>query len=393
MAPSITSNGIQLDTFAQIVSDLLNGTSSAPGFYQIYGPNINVASNSPDGQMINIFALSKMDIENLCASIYQSFNPAQAIGVSLDQIAQISGISRKAGTYTLVVIQVVVSQNLNLAGTDTTTPFTVQDGNGNQYYLIQSASLTNGSNSLNFQSASIGYIQVNANTITTPVTIVAGVTSVNNGAIPYQVGTNQETDANFRLRQQASTSFPSLGALNGLYAGLNQVASIVAAEVYENNTNASVNGIPAHGIWVVVNGGSPAAIAQVIYNRRNLGVPMKGSQSYAITQADGSIATMQWDNVVLQNLYLEADVHSLNGQAINIPVIQAYIAANWTFGINQPADVTTLNNFIRAANPNVYAINLGVSVDGINFFAFDNPSSQQNQFVLLAANINLTTYP
>jgi len=90
---------------------------------------------------------------------------------------------------------------------------------------------------------------------------------------------------------------------------------------------------------------------------------------------------------------VEADVHSLNGQAINLAAIQAYLVANWTFIINQQADITTLATLIRAANPNVYAINLGVSVDGIHYFSTENPTTQQYQFVLLTANINLTTYP
>lgn len=396
MPPSITSNGPQLDTYPQIVSDILNGTAVAPGFYQIYGPNINVASNSPDGECVNIFALSQMDMENFGAAIYQSFNPAQAVGVALDAIAQISGISRKAGSYTQVVVQVTVSNNLNLNGLDLvygSTPYTVQDANGNQYYLILSASLTTGVNSLNFQSANVGFIQVPANSIMTPVSIIAGVTSVNNGTTPYNLGTNQETDANFRLRIQASNSFPSLGALNGIYAGLNNLSGMVNAQVYENMTGSPVNGIPANGIWAVVNGSTPVNIATVLYNRRTLGCPMKGSQSYGIVQADGSTATMYWDNVIFQNLYVEADVHSLNGQAINLAAIQAYLVANWTFIINQQADITTLATLIRAANPNVYAINLGVSIDGVHYFNTENPTTQQYQFVLLTANINLTTYP
>ena len=390
MSASITATGPQIDTYDQVVSDLLNGTTIAPGFYQIYGPAINVASNSPDGQIINLFALSKIDMENFGVSIYDNFDPDQAIGVSLDNISQYCGISRLAGTYTQVVIQVVTNTTLNLNGQDTTTPYTIQDGNGNQYQLITSASLSNGSNSLNFQSVSIGVIQAAANTITTPVTIIAGVVSVNNSAIPYALGTYQETDSNFRLRRQASTSFPSQGALNGLYAGLLQSPGMVGAAVYENATAGVVNGIPANGIWVVVNGGTAAAIAQIIYNRRNLGVPMKGSQTLVITQANGSTVTMKWDNVAFQTLYVKASLHSLTGAAVNTAAIQAYLAANWLFTINQSADITTLDTLIRVNNPNVVCSSLGVSADNSTWVNQLAPSSQQNQFTLIVANIALT---
>ncbi len=69
MANTIDANGITIETYAETVSNIVNGTSSAPGLTQIYGTDINVASNSPDGQMVNIFALSKQDILNLCIRI------------------------------------------------------------------------------------------------------------------------------------------------------------------------------------------------------------------------------------------------------------------------------------------------------------------------------------
>jgi hypothetical protein len=393
MAATITANGPQIDTLAQVISDLLNGTTSASGFYQIYGPTINVASNSPDGQIINIFALSKIDMENFGVAIYDSFDPDQAIGVSLDNVAQYCGINRQTGSYTQVVIQVVTNTTLNLNGLDLvygSTPYTIQDGNGNQYNLITSASLINGTNNLNFQAVSIGVVQAAANTITTPVTIVSGVVSVNNSSVPYQVGTNEETDANFRLRRQASTSYPAQGALNGLYAGLLNLSGMVSANVYENTTSGIVNGIPANGIWVVVNGSTPAAIANVIYNRRNLGVPMKGSQTYVVTQANGSTITMQWDNAVSQNLYIYGYVHSLTGASVNVTAIIAYIVANWGFKIYQTADISSLDVIINAAQSGIVASGLGLSLTGAYFYSNVTPSSQQNYFTLTSGNISLT---
>ena len=393
MAPSITANGPQIDTYAEVLSDLLNGTSTAPGFYQIYGPNIQVAQNSPDGQNLNIFTLSKIDMENYGVAIYSAMDPDEAVGIALDNDAVFCGITRKAGVFTQVVIQVTTNTTLNLSGQDTSNPYTIQDGNGNQYQLIVSASLSNGVNNLNFQAVNIGAIQVLANTITTPVTIVAGVVSVNNSAVPYQNGSNQETDANFRLRRQASTSFPSQGEMDGLYAGLNNLANMNNANVYENNTASPVNSIPANGIWVVVNGGNAAQIAQVIYNRRAMGVPMKGSQTYNITQVNGVVVTMKWDNVILETLYLTAFLQSINGMAINTTAIAAYIAANWNFVINEPADIGTLAGLISAAQPGVVGSGIGVSANNVNFFNVLSPTDGQHQFNLSAANITLNIYP
>jgi len=391
MSNQITAAGIQIETFEQIVSNIINGTSDTPGLIQIYGADINVASNSPDGQAVNIYALSKMDILNLCVAIYNSMDPDQAVGVSLDRIAQISGLTRKPGTYTQVDIDVVTNQSVNLNGLDTSTPVTIQDSNGNLFYLITSASLSSGTTSLSFQSAAIGFIQVLANTLTTAVTIVAGVVSVNNPAVPTQVGTNQETDANFRLRRQASTAFPAQSSLKALFSGLNSLVGVTEAVVYENTTNAvDADGIPAHGIWVVMDGGTNAEIGETIYTYRNLGIPMKGAETYVVTQIDSSTITMQYDNVVNEDLYLEATLVSLTGSAIDRTAIKAALVTNYVLGIYDTADVSTLNQQIRAINPDVVCSGLGVSDDGIAWVNLLSPSSKQNKFVLSTARITLS---
>lgn len=391
MPNQITAAGIEIEAYADIVSNIINGTAQTPGMVQIYGADINIASNSPDGQMINIFALAKVDMLNLCSAIYNSMDPDQAVGVALDRIAQISGLTRRAGTYTRVAVNVTSNTSLNLNGLDTSTPYTIKDATGNLFNLIDSASITAGVTSLNFQSSLIGFIQVLANTLTIPVTIVGGITAVNNPATPYQVGSDQETDSNFRLRRQAATSFPAQGPLKSLFAGLNSLTGVAQAVVYENTTNSTDgDGIPAHGIWVVTDGGTAAQIGNTIYAYRNLGVPMKGSQTYDVTQIDGSTITMKYDNVVTENLYLKATLVSLTGMAIDRTAIKAALVENYLFQINQKADVSTLNQKIRAINPDIVCSDLGVSKNGSSWFDLIAPSSKQNKFVLSTARITLS---
>ncbi len=390
MPNSIDANGINIETYAEIVDNIVNGTASAPGLSQIYGTDINVASNSPDGQMVNIYALSKQDVLDLCVSIYNSFDPDQAVGVALDSLAQIAGLSRKPGVYTEVVVAVVVSTNLNLNGLDTSTPYTIQDATGNQFQLITSASLTTGSNSLNFRAVSIGFLQVLANTLTIPVTIVANVTSVNNPTTPYQDGENQETDSNFRLRRQASTAFPAEGALQGLYGGLSSISGIGNVAIYENTTNITdSDGIPAHGIWVVCESGLAADIGEAIYRYRNLGCPMAGAQTVAITQVDGSTINMYYDIAVDQNLYMQFHLASIDGSAIDNAAIKAGLVANYLLGIYEPADISTLDAQIRAIDPNVVVSSLGVSNVAAYYTTIKYPSSKKNKWVLDTSRISI----
>lgn len=52
----VSSTGLTLQTLAEIVTEL------ETGFKAIYGVDINLDANSPDGQMINLFAQAKLDI-------------------------------------------------------------------------------------------------------------------------------------------------------------------------------------------------------------------------------------------------------------------------------------------------------------------------------------------
>lgn len=391
MPNTIDASGIQIQTLSEIIFDIINGTADVPGLKQIYGPDINTDSNTPDGQLVNIFALSKQDILNFIVQDYTSKDPDQAVGIALDSVSQLCGLARKGGTYTQTPVTVNVTGSFNLNGLDTTTPFTVSDSSGNLFYLITTSAVTSGDNILEFRAAKIGAVQVLQNTLTIPVSIIAGVNSVNNPSLPDVQGVNQETDSQFRIRRQKSVSSPSQGYLQSLYGGLNNIVNLNTANVYENITNVTDgDGIPAHSIWVVVNGGSDDDVAEAIYNYRNAGCGMKGSIDVNITQVDASIFVVSFDRAVPQNLYLQFHLDTINGGVIDNDAIKDYLAANWTFGIYQEADITTMAEFIRQANPNVVVSAAGVSNDGSSFDILEYPTTKDRQFVLTVNHIDIT---
>ncbi len=229
------------------------------------------------------------------------------------------------------------------------------------------------------------------NTVTVPITIVGGVTSVNNPSDPTQVGENEETDSEFRIRRQKSVSVPAQGYLQALYGGLNNITGVVDARVYENVTNSTDgDGIPAHSIWVVVDGGDSQDIAEAIYKYRNAGCGMKGSISVNITQVDSSVFTIQFDRSQNQDLYLQFKLDVINAGTIDPDAIKQYLVDNWKFDIYQEADITTMAEFIRQANPNVVVSEAGVSNDGSTYDILEYPTTKQKKFILTANHIDIT---
>ena len=115
----IDQTGITIQTLPQIIDEILNGTADYPGMFQIYGANINVNPNSPDGQMIAIVAQAKLDMLEFIAQVFASFDPDQAIGVVLDQRCSINGVAREAGTYTITPVTVTVDRAVTAGRFDT----------------------------------------------------------------------------------------------------------------------------------------------------------------------------------------------------------------------------------------------------------------------------------
>ena len=389
----IDANGIQIESLSDILNNIINGTATVPGLTQIYGSDINVDSNTPDGQWINVFALSKQDIENLCVQIYDSYDPTQAVGIALDALCQLnsSSLLRKGGLYTRVSVDVTASSSVSLSGLDTSSPFTISDANGNLFYLISSTTVSATTTALNFQSSVIGFIQILPNVLTIPVTIIAGITSVNNPASPYQIGSNQETDAQLRIRRAGSTAIPAQGFNQALYGGLLQIDGLTAATIYENTTGSTALGVvPAHSIWVIVEGGASTDVAKMIYKYRNAGCGMYGSTTVSVTQADSSTFGISFSYAIDQTLYLSLTVSSLSGGTIDTAAIKAYLVSNYTLGIYQEADTTSIISLIHTYSTDLLVTGIGVSLTAGSYANSVLPTNRYNILTLTTASVTVS---
>ena len=393
MPNDINAAGISVETYSETVDAIVNGTSDAQGLKQIYGSDINVDQNSPDGQMINIFALSKQDILSLIVQDYNSKDPDQAVGAALDGVSQLCGITRKGGTYTRTNVSITASKTVTLNGLDGTgTPFTVSDSTGNLFYLEVGATLTAGSTSKSFRSANIGSVTANAGTLTIIKTPTAGITAVTNSSAPIEVGADQETDAQLRIRRQRSVALPALGWYAGLYAAILSLDGVIECKIIENTTNSTdSDSIPAHGIWVIVDGGTAADIASTIYRYRNAGCAMKGSVSTAVTQIDGSTFNVKHDVATQVPLYIKITASSVSGGAVDSAAIQSSIVNGYVLGIFETADITSITAVAHAANPDLLVTACSVcATSGGTFVSSLTPITKDKRFVMSTGNITVT---
>lgn len=386
MPNSLDANGLQVVTQDELVENLTSD------FQDIYGEDINVESNSPDGQAINIFAQIIEDLYELVSQVYTSFDPDQAIGTVLDQRCAINGIQRKAGTYTYVMIDVTADRSITLPGLDQNAEedsYTISDSEGNQFALANTTSISSGTTSLRFRAVNVGNVEVLPNTITTPVTVMLGVSSVNNPSVASEQGVNEETDAQLRERRKRSVSISNQGYVDGLKAALLNITDVTSASVYQNRSNSTdADGIPSHSIWVVIQGGTDAEIGKVMDNKVAGGVGMKGSQSVVVAQSDGSNEVYNFDRASSQTLYVKLTITPLNGQVIDEDNLKSLIASNMIFSPYETVDSSAIICYTKSVQDNV-ALSCQVSTDNTTWETLVTPATKDKFFQITTSSITI----
>ena len=396
MPDILNQNGLSVKTAIEIRAELNTALR------KIYGNEINLDQNSPDGQMVGIYTPAAVDLRELITNAYNSFNPDRAIGRLLDERVVINNIIRKGGTYTITPIDITVDSTVTLQGLDEDfndingSGFTVQDNAGNQFILIDTTELTAGTTTLQFRSKEIGLVNVTVGTVQNAVTIVLGVTNINNSSAPTTIGQEEETDAQLRLRRQQSVALSSNGYANGLLGNVLNKDGVIDARLYENVTNAiDSDGIPAHGMWLIVEGGANSDIGDVIYTRKSVGSNMKGNIEVNIETQSGALFVAKFDRPNAQDLYIRFDIQETkSGTVFNQTAIKNTIVSNLKYLIGGYAETSEITTVARQSiNDNGgggVAVNVEISNDGTSWVDYLDVPTLDAQWTLDASRITIT---
>lgn len=395
MSDLLDENGLTLKTLTEIREELV------ADLQEIYGDDINVDQNSQDGQQVNIFAQGAVDIREILQQVNAGFDPDQAAGRVLDQRVGINGITRNGGTYTFAPVSITTDRALNLIGLDDQSDdlnptienlYTVKDDAGTEFYLLDSVSIVGaGTQSLTFRAAEIGSVEIQINTITEPVTVIAGITGINNPSGALSIGVDEESDTDLKIRRRSSTAQPSLGYLDGIESSLADLDGVSTAIVYENNTNAvDANGTDPHTIWAIVEGGDPTEIGTVIYRKKSSGSNMRGDQTVDITRPNGTIFTAKYDEPGSEDLYIRFTITLVGGGFIDTDALKITIAEGlfWTIGGDAASD--DIIDFLKNINSKYRLTGVEVSDDGVSWSEVVSVSSPKNRWVNDITRITIT---
>lgn len=254
-AIQITPTGIIAPTYADILTGLKNMVAG------IYGSDIYLGNDSQDLQALAVFAQAIKDNNDAQIATYQSYSPATAQGIGLSQQVKINGIRRNTFGFSTADVACVGEQG---------TPIVnglVGDNEGLNTQWALPALVTippAGTITVTATCTTPGAVLAPGGTLTKMLTPTAGWQSVTNpaDAVP---GAPVESDAALRQRQASSTSIPALSVVDAILGAIDNLIGVGRAWIYENDTGApDANGVPAHSIAPVVQGGDAQLIANTI---------------------------------------------------------------------------------------------------------------------------------
>ena len=332
------ANGLTIKNASEIYNELVANAQ------EIFGADVITDPSTQDMQYIFVFSLALADALQILEQVNNAFSPATAIGTSLDQVVLLNGITRKTGTQSTADLDIV-----GVEGTTITNGFAL-DVNGNRWELPTPVVIpASGTITVVGTCETIGAIEATAGAINAIATPQLGWSSVNNPSDAI-VGSELETDEQLRERQRISTEMPAVGPVQSLTASLLQIDGVSRVRVYNNDTNATdSNGIPAHSIAAIVEGGDNQDIADTIYAKKGMGCGMFGAISVLVIDPYGFSQDYVFDRPIIQQIYIDVDIEAFpNFNASLIDTIKNNLVA-YVDGLDIGSDIY-VNNIAGIVN-------------------------------------------
>lgn len=301
----VTATGFDIRTLEEILAEIEADQRAN------ISANLNQSSASALGQLNGIVTNQLVKVWEALAACYSAFDPDSAGGAALVNLAALTGTTRLAATAARVGLEVNVDPGTYAAGSLVINP--TGDPNTTLTNLEDVVNGTGGADDVAgvWEAAAVG---VTAFTLSSVFDITSPVTGWNSiGTISVVTnGTDIETDEALRARREAEVQAQGSTTVDAIRADILQnVAGVISCSVVENDTDATVDGIPPHAIEAIVYGPDPAvaaddqAVADQVFLSKAGGIRAYGTTTKTVTDSQGADHTIGLTRPADVDIYFE----------------------------------------------------------------------------------------
>lgn len=380
----ITDNGIELDSWDDILSDTVEG------YKEIYGQDIDLSQNTPDGQRVGIEARQISDAQQVAAYIYNEMDPDRASLNGLRRLGKLNGIYQAPVLPSQWDVEITTDRPVSIRD-----GFAIVDDLG-QRWLTQARTLPLGATTVTFRSELLGAI--GGGTTLERDTVVLGIIGLSPVGSPL-LGRDEEAAPTFRIRRRRTVGLPSQSVSGGLYAGLAATEGVTDLAKYDNEekTVDPVTGLEGNSVYCVVEGGSVDDIVRVLAIHKGMGTKslgdIEGTWTETLIKPNGqpfyNIHKMRFDRPTYVDLYLKFKTTRINTtEPVDKELIKRQLeAVSLSIGQSLQAGELYKSTYIETAR---YVVTeLEISRDNVIFTAAELVPGISEKFVISAANIEI----
>lgn len=353
---------------------------------ELFGENIDTSDASPLGKFIRLAVQDLADAYEAQEIIYYARFPHTATGQSLDRLMPFAGISRNPATRAQHEIQFT-----GTAGHTIESGFLVGTTGDEEFYLISDLTLDENGDGVGIvecaEAGTIGNVTLGSITeIVNPDANVSGIAHTGIEAI----GTDEESDTELRERFEVAISGSGSATADAIKGAVMRVTGVRGCLVIENDSDAAVDGVPAHSFETYVHSddSSDQQVAEAIFSKKPLGIKTHGDVSVSVVDASGNAQTVKFSRVAETAIYVKVsitkDTHfELDGvEQIKTALIE-YVGGllagddvilsnmyRYIFGVAGVVDVTSLT--LSSDGSTYNAANIPIGVGSVATLSADN---------------------
>lgn len=352
--------GVTSTGFVPLTLDEIKASLEAAWRF-VFGDAINVDPQSLDGQEIGVLSEPFAEVWQGGEAIAQLFNPAGAAGQGLDNLCAMTGTIRNSATRSLVTLALTgVPTTVVAAGKVASVPSTAskfstigsatiaavsawagataytigqrrRNGGTQRVYQVITAGTSAGSGGPTSTAADIvdgtvhwrylgdgtgaidspaqatvvGPVQGYSGTITTIDTSVSGWAGVTN-VLDAAPGALDEQDPALRRRRIAELGGQGgKSALPALRAKILRVAGVTSCTIFENTSDATVDGVTPHAYEALIEGGDDQDLREAIFAWRPTGIEGVGGVTGTVLDIAGIVRTVKFSRPTPVPLYVK----------------------------------------------------------------------------------------
>ena len=364
----ITTTGFEIKTFQEILDSMETTGKQAENF----GEDFDLRDGTPQKQFFSVIAEELASLWEQLGNVYAQGQFDQAEGVGLDYLTKRIGVRRnqalKAGQLTDEPVSF-----FGINGTIIPIDFLVETESGIQFKTKSSGTISGGTVDINIEALLAGADgNVSSGTVIVITNPLAGLDTVTN-ASAFTSGTNQETNEELRARAQESIALLGRSTSNSIRTTLLATVGVTDALVQENDTSATVGGIPPKAISPVVLGGSDNDVATSIFNTKAGGIQSFGAETVGFTDDSGNTITIGFERPTLIDVWIDAVVTKASDYPVDGDTQVKTIIVDYINGLQISDDVIlfTMSSLIGAGVPGITNLVLESSTDDITYLPAD----------------------